>query len=141
MATRARRRTERGLPRPQAELKEIDGHPSEPTGADETAETSSKKDFMMPSSRAAAPDWPLASRSASSRLICRPRANRLASELLRRHVRQRLGQLPTMASQVLEGAVTLAVVPVDRCLNDDRAASRAFTNAVSTSATRTRPCG
>ena len=57
------------------------------------------------------------------RLVGRPWADRPAAELLRRHVRHRLRQLPTMSGQSsTRPEVTLAVqLPVDRCLDHESA--------------------
>ena len=61
------------------------------------------------------------SRSAGADLVGGPRAHGHAAVLLGCHVRRRLGQLSAVASQVLEGAVPLAVFPVDRRLDHDGA--------------------
>ena len=51
-------------------------------------------------------------------LVRGPRAHGLAAELLWGNVRYCFGQLPTVTGEVLEGAVALAVVPIDGCLDD-----------------------
>jgi hypothetical protein len=54
-------------------------------------------------------------------LVGGPWADGFAAELLRCYVRYRFGQLPTVAGEVLEGAVPFAVLPVDRRLQHDSA--------------------
>ena len=59
--------------------------------------------------------------AAAAGLVSGPRADGLAAELLRCHVCDCLGQLPTVAGEIHKGAVPLAVLSVDRRFEHTRA--------------------
>lgn len=57
--------------------------------------------------------------AARAGLIGGPGADGLAAELLWRHICHSLGQLPSVAGEILESAVSLTVLPVDRRFEHD----------------------